>query len=154
VRANFRYNGSASSCTSGSYNDHDDLAFAVGAGSPTFTLSASPNSLTVVQGMNGTSTITETSMNGFSASTTLTATGLPTGTTVAFSPNPITPPADGTATSTATFTVGSTTTPGTYTVTVTGTSGTIVQNTTITLTVSGTGGPQTAVYDSTLKAPK
>ncbi len=30
VRANFRYNGSASSCNSGSYNDHDDLVFAVG----------------------------------------------------------------------------------------------------------------------------
>jgi hypothetical protein len=29
VRAQFRYLGSASSCTTGSYNDHDDLVFAV-----------------------------------------------------------------------------------------------------------------------------
>lgn len=29
VRANFRYLGRASSCTSGAYNDHDDLVFAV-----------------------------------------------------------------------------------------------------------------------------
>ena len=29
VRAQFRYQGSASSCTSGSFNDHDDLIFAV-----------------------------------------------------------------------------------------------------------------------------
>ena len=29
IRANFRYNGSASPCTSGNYNDHDDLVFAV-----------------------------------------------------------------------------------------------------------------------------
>ena len=29
VRANFRYLGSASSCTVGGYNDHDDLVFAV-----------------------------------------------------------------------------------------------------------------------------
>jgi hypothetical protein len=29
VRAQFRYEGSASSCTTGSYNDHDDLIFAV-----------------------------------------------------------------------------------------------------------------------------
>jgi leucyl aminopeptidase len=29
VRAQFRYQGSASACTSGSYNDHDDLIFAV-----------------------------------------------------------------------------------------------------------------------------
>jgi bacterial leucyl aminopeptidase len=29
VRANFRWDGSASPCTAGSYNDHDDLVFAV-----------------------------------------------------------------------------------------------------------------------------
>ena len=29
VRAQFRYQGSASSCTTGAYNDHDDLVFAV-----------------------------------------------------------------------------------------------------------------------------
>jgi leucyl aminopeptidase len=29
VRAQFRYQGTASSCTAGSYNDHDDLIFAV-----------------------------------------------------------------------------------------------------------------------------
>lgn len=33
VRANFRYNGSQSSCSTGSYDDHDDLIFAVGSGS-------------------------------------------------------------------------------------------------------------------------
>src|SRR5581483_1683381 len=43
---------------------------------------------------------------------------------------------------------------GTSTVTVTGTSGTLVQNTPITLTVTSSGGAQTAVYDTTLKAPK
>jgi leucyl aminopeptidase len=29
VRANYRYQGTASSCTAGAYNDHDDLIFAV-----------------------------------------------------------------------------------------------------------------------------
>jgi hypothetical protein len=29
VRAQFRYQGTASSCTTGSFNDHDDLIFAV-----------------------------------------------------------------------------------------------------------------------------
>ena len=29
VRANFRYQGSASSCSTGAYDDHDDLVFAV-----------------------------------------------------------------------------------------------------------------------------
>ena len=155
VRANFRYTGSASSCTSGSYNDHDDLIFAVGAGTPGFTVSASPSSLNVAQGSNATSTISVTSVNSFNSATTLTATGLPTGVTASFSTNPVTPPANGTATSVLTLTASSTATLGTATVTVTGTSGTIVSSTPITLTVTGpSGGPQTAVYSSTLKAPQ
>jgi hypothetical protein len=34
VRANFRYVGSAGSCTTGTYDDHDDLVFAVNTGAP------------------------------------------------------------------------------------------------------------------------
>ena len=34
VRANFRYQGSQGSCTTGSYDDADDLVFAVGGGGP------------------------------------------------------------------------------------------------------------------------
>jgi len=34
VRANFRYNGSQSTCSTGSYDDKDDLVFAVNAGAP------------------------------------------------------------------------------------------------------------------------
>jgi len=155
VRANFRYTGSASSCSTGAYDDHDDLVFAVGAGTPGFTVGASPSSVTVTQGSTATSTITVTSQNGFSSATTLSATGLPSGVTAAFSPNPVTPPANGSVTSTLTFTATSTASTGTYTVTVTGTSGTTTASTPITLTVSSTGGgAQTAVYDSTLKAPK
>ncbi len=153
VRAQFRYQGSASSCTTGSYNDHDDLIFAVGAGAPGFTVSASPSSVNVQQGSNATSTITVTSQNSFNSATTLSATGLPSGVTAAFSPNPVTPPANGSVNSTLTFTASASAPTGTSTVTVTGTSGSLTQSTTISLTV-GTVGPQTAVYDSTLKAPK
>jgi hypothetical protein len=154
VRAQFRYQGSASSCTTGSYNDHDDLIFAVGAGTPGFTVSASPTAVSVVQGTNSTSTITVSSQNGFNSATTLSASGLPAGVTAAFSPNPVTPPANGSTTSTLTFTASSTATTGTSTVTVTGTSGTTTATTTISLTVTTAGGAQTAVFDSTLKAPK
>jgi hypothetical protein len=35
VRAQIRYQGSASSCTSGNFNDHDDLVFAVDSPAPT-----------------------------------------------------------------------------------------------------------------------
>jgi len=154
VRANFRYTGSASSCSTGAYDDHDDLVFAVGAGTPGFTVSAAPSAVTVVQGSTAPSTITVASQNGFNSATTLSVSGLPTGVTAAFSTNPVTPPANGTATSTLTFTASSTATTGPATVTVTGTSGSLVQTTTIALTVTPAGGTQTAVYDSTLKAPK
>jgi hypothetical protein len=136
VRAQFRYLGSASSCTSGAYNDHDDLIFAVGAGAPGFTVSASPSSVNVQQGSNATSTITVTSQNGFNSATTVSASGLPSGVTAAFSTNPVTPPANGSATSTLTFTASSTATTGTSTVTITGTSGSTVNTTTIALTVT------------------
>jgi hypothetical protein len=155
VRAQFRYTGSASSCSTGAYDDHDDLVFAVGAGTPGFTVAASPSAVSVAQGSNASSTITVTSVNGFNSATTLSLSALPSGVTAAFSTNPVTPPANGSATSALTFTASATATTGTTNVTVTGTSGSLVQTTTIALTVSTTGGgAQTAVYDSTLKAPK
>src|SRR5205807_7666477 len=102
---------------------------------PDFSIGASPSSLTITQGGNGTSTITVTSQNGFNSATTLSASGLPSGVTAAFSPNPVTPPANGSATSTLTFTASSSAASGTSTVTVTGTSGSLTASTTISLTV-------------------
>jgi subtilase family serine protease len=154
VRAQFRYEGSASSCTTGSYNDHDDLVFAVGAGTPNFTVGASPASVTVIQGSNATSTITVTSQNAFNSAVTLSASGLPSGVTAAFSPSTVTPPANGSATSALTFTASSTAAIGTVNVTVTGASGSLSNSTTIALTVNSSSSGQTAVYSSTLKAPE
>jgi subtilase family serine protease len=105
------------------------------AGSSTssgFTLSASPASVTVVQGNSGTSTITSTVSGGFDSAVTLSASGQPSGVTVGFSPTSIT----GTGTSTATFTVASSATPGTYAITITGTSGSTTETTTVSLTVT------------------
>jgi subtilase family serine protease len=120
-------------CGLGSPNgDNLLLALAVFTTSPSFTLSAAPSSVSVVQGASGTSTITSAAVDGFDSAITLTASGQPTGVTANFSPSSIT----GSGTSTLTLTVGSTTTPGTYTITVTGTSGSIVKTTTVTLTVT------------------
>ncbi len=141
--------------TSGSLVATTTLALTVNAaGTPNFTIGASPASLTIKQGSNGTSTITITSQNSFSSATTLTATGLPSGVTAAFSTNPVTPPANGSATSTLTLTASATATIGTATVTVTGTSGSLVHSAAISLTVSSSSGAQTAVYNATLKAPE
>lgn len=101
--------------------------------SPSFTLSASPTSLSVAQSSNGASTITATPSDGFNSTIALTASGQPSGVTVGFNPSSI---SGGSGSSTVTFTVASTTTPGTYTVTITGTGGGVTKTTTVSLTVT------------------
>ena len=109
-------------------------ALAGSSSGPGFTLSASPSSVTVAQGNQGTSTITSTVTDGFDSAISLSASGQPTGVTVTFNPTSIT----GAGTSTMTMSVASSTAPGTYTITVTGTSGSIRETTTVSLTVTGT----------------
>jgi leucyl aminopeptidase len=74
--------------------------------------------------------------------------------TAAFSTNPVTPPANGSATSTLTLTASSTATTGAATVTITGTSGSLSHTATIALTITApSGGAQIATYNSTYTAP-
>jgi kumamolisin len=99
---------------------------------PGFSLSASPNAVSVVQGNTGSSTITSTVVGGFNAAVTLSASGAPTGVTVSFSPASIT----GTGNSAVSIVVGSTVAAGTYPITITGTSGATTETTTVSLTVT------------------
>jgi hypothetical protein len=99
---------------------------------PSFTLGASPASLTVAQGASGKSTITVTGQNGFAGGVTLAASGLPSGVTAAFATNPTT------GTSVLTLTASSTAAVGSATVTIKGTSGSLTASTTIALTISCT----------------
>ena len=101
-----------------------------------FTIAASPASLSVMQGNQGTSTLTTTVSGGFSNAITLSASGVPAGTTVSFNPGTIAAP--GAGSSTMTFTVGTSTATGTYPITVTGNGGGIQQTATVTLTVTST----------------
>src|SRR2546427_5320046 len=96
---------------------------------PNYTVSASPNSLTMAQGTTGTSTITVTPQNGFNGSVSLSASGLPSGVTASFNPSSTA------SSSTLTLTASSTATTGTFTLTVTGSSGNLTKTTTIFLTV-------------------
>jgi kumamolisin len=105
-----------------------------GPPAPSFTISASPSSASVLQGNNGTFTITTAVFNGFDSAVSLSASGLPNGVTATFNPTPI--PAPGSGSSTLTLAVGSSTAPGTYTITVTGTGGGVTESTTISLTVT------------------
>ena len=123
-------------CTGwGSPNTTGIINLLAGSATPSFTLSASPSSLSVTQGSSGTSTITVTDAGGFSGSVTLAASGLPSGVTAAFGTNPTT------GTSVLTLTASSTATTGTSTVTITGTSGSLTATTTVALTVSATATP-------------
>jgi subtilase family serine protease len=112
-------------------------ALAPTATSPTFTLSASPASFTVLQGGNASSTIASTAAGGFNSAVSLSASGQPAGVTVSFSPTSIAAPGSGT--STMTLAVASTTVAGTYAITVTGTGGGITQTATVSLTVTTPG---------------
>jgi kumamolisin len=113
------------------------IAALTGTATPGFSISASPTSVSVVQGSSGTSTITSAVTGGFDSAVTLTASGEPTGVTAAFSPTSIT----GAGTSTLTLTVASTTVTGTYSITVTGTSGSTTETATVSLTVTSTPTP-------------
>src|SRR5208337_5015882 len=113
---------------------------------PDFSISASPASLSIQQGNQGTSTITTTISGGFNGAISLSASGAPSGTTVGFNPNPI--PAPGSGNSTMTITVGSSTPTGTYPITVTGNGGGIKQSTTVSLTVTAGAQPNFTISAS------
>ncbi len=102
--------------------------------SPNFTIAGSPGSVSVVQGGNGSSTITTAVSGGFNSAVALSASGQPAGVTVSFSPASIAAP--GAGSSTMSIAVASTTGTGTYTITVTGTGGGITQTATVSLTVT------------------
>lgn len=101
---------------------------------PSFTLAASPGSLTVSQAASGTSRITIAGINGFNGAVSLSVSGLPSGVSASFSPNPA-----GTS-SALTVTASKSAGIGTYTLTVKGASGALSATTSITLAIkSGFG---------------
>jgi len=102
--------------------------------SPTFSVSASPTSLSVQQGSNGSVTINTSALNGFNNSVSLSVSGLPANVTPTFTPASIAAP--GTGSSTLGFAVGASATPGTYTLTVTGSGGGLNRTTTVTFTIT------------------
>lgn len=117
----------------GSPNGSNLISALLGAiSAPGFGLSASPTTITLVQGSTATSTITSTVFNGFDSAISLSATGQPAGVTVTFSPTSIT----GSGTSTVTFAATASAAAGTYHIIVTGTSGSITESITFAVTVS------------------
>ena len=123
--------------TGGGLTETTAVSLTVSAsGTPSFTLTASPSSVTVQQGTSGTSTITAAISGGFNSAIAMSSSGQPSGVTVSFNPSSI--PAPGSGSSTMTLTVSSSAAAGTYTINVIGTGfGGVVENTTVSLTVTG-----------------
>ena len=99
---------------------------------PDYSVAASPTSLTLNGGTNGTSTISVTASNGLNAVYTLSVSNLPSGVSARFATNIITGGA-----STLTLTASNTVTSGTTNVTVIATAGLISHTKTIALTLTG-----------------
>jgi len=105
-----------------------------------FSISASPSSVSVVQGGTGTSTISTALTTGSAQTISLSASGLPSGATASFNPASV----NSGGSSTLTFTVGASTATGSYPITVTGTgtgaSATHATSVTLTVTAPSNGG--------------
>lgn len=103
---------------------------------PDFTLSCSPTSVTSAPGGSVATTCTVTSLYGFNSAVSLSCSGLPAGVTCTPSPNPVTPPAYGSASSSVTFAVSGGTALGTYALQVSGTGGGKTRSANVTLNVA------------------
>jgi len=104
-----------------------------GGVSASFTISASPTSITVARGSSGTSTITTVVSGGFNSAISLSASGQGNGETITFSPSSIAAPGSGQ--STMTIRAGRNASTGSRTITITATGGGKTQTTTVTLDV-------------------
>jgi hypothetical protein len=117
--------------SSPNYNSSSASTTVAVTAAPSFALSPSEATLSVVQGSNSTDTVTVTGANGFTGSVTLSTSGLPSGVTASFGTNPATGSSVLTLTATGSATVG-----GPTTVTIGGTSGSLTASTTVAVTVT------------------
>src|SRR6185295_13194332 len=107
-----------------------------GPATPDFSMSANPASLTLNRGGSANTTVTVQSFVGFTGSVTLSASGLPAGVTVTLNPSSVSPPSNGTVTSTATVQTSASTPTGTVTFFINGNSGSLSHSAPVSLTVN------------------
>jgi hypothetical protein len=104
---------------------------------PGFTIACTPASLTIDNQSSGTSSCTIRSLNGFASAVGLSCFGvMPAGVGCQFSPSTVTPPANGSVTSTLTVGVG-TATAGTRTIQPQGQAGLLFSRTSLVLNLTG-----------------
>jgi len=118
--------------TSGSLSHSTSIAVRI----VDFTLSALPNSITIIHGHSATVSINLSSVNGFTGTVSLTQSDSSINIKTSLNPNQVTLAPDGTGSSSLKITALKKTTPGTYLVTVTGTVGTVSHSVTVTVNVT------------------
>ena len=109
-----------------------------GGGSPNFTLSLNPTSLTVQQGSSGTTQLTITPQNGFTGTVNLSLVGASSG--VSFSPTSLNVRGTRPVTQSLTVRVAGSVATGTYNLQVRATSGSLTKTAGLSLTVTASGG--------------
>lgn len=102
---------------------------------PDFSLSATPSSQTINQGLAASYTVTLTPLAGYTGTVSFAVSGLPAGATGSF--NPVSLATSGSAT--LNIATATTTTPGTYSLTITGSDGTLTHTTQVTLVITPAG---------------
>jgi uncharacterized membrane protein len=140
---NFEVNGTADS-------QNETITASITVTVPTegyFELAIDPDERTIFRGSSTTFTLTVQSFNGFNSPVHLQVTGLPSDLTGSFMQSPVTPPADGTQTSTLTINAESDADIDSYAITITGEStGVATQNVQATISVSAFSEPDFALY--------
>lgn len=101
-----------------------------------FNISTEAKRLVFSAGYGNSTVVTVGSLRGFNSPVSLSITGLPSGVTATFYPQTVTPPSNGLATSTLTFSSATSAPPGIYTLTVTGWSGNLTHTSTLTIRVN------------------
>jgi kumamolisin len=109
-------------------------ALSTASKTPSFSITASPGTVSILQGNSGSSTISTSTAGGFNSAIALSASGQPGGVSVSFNPASIAAPGSGN--SSLSITVAATVAAGTYTITVTGTGGGLTRTTSVSLIVT------------------
>jgi hypothetical protein len=130
--------GSSSSCYGRASNCVN--ATPVAGATPDYSVSCSPSSLTIQQGNSAPTTCTVTSTGGFANAVALSCANLTAGASCSFSPASVTPPANGSVSSTLTVGAG-TAAAGTTTFQAVGTSGATTRTANVGLTVTAAPTP-------------
>ena len=143
----YYYNVVAAGASSACYGPASTCVNATPDGAPTpdFSVSCNPATVSAQQGGSGTSNCSVASTNGFASAVTLSCAGLPAGASCSYSPNPVTPPANGNVPSALTVSVAGSVAAGSYPFTAQGVNGTSTRTFNMTLNVTAVPTPDFSI---------